>query len=114
MSSTNLPDPFAFWVETADGPRLLGSRCEECGLLAFPVARGCLACGATALVTIELSPFGRVESRSQIGVRIVGEVRLEKGPLLLAELDSRDELPVGSTVVFSPGEQPIRFASYVR
>jgi uncharacterized OB-fold protein len=46
------------FTETADGPRLIGSRCSVCATIAFPVARGCARCGSDALEDHLLAPRG--------------------------------------------------------
>ena len=43
----------------ADAPRLLGSRCGECGAYAFPSQDGCPRCSAE-MEEVELSPTGTV------------------------------------------------------
>ena len=43
---------------TADGPRLIGCRCTECGTHAFPVQDGCPRCTATSMETVELARRG--------------------------------------------------------
>lgn len=42
----------------SDEPRLLGSRCGECGNHMFPVQDGCSRCTATANETVELERRG--------------------------------------------------------
>jgi len=42
----------------SDEPRLLGSRCKECGNHMFPVQSGCPRCTADGAETIELSRVG--------------------------------------------------------
>jgi uncharacterized OB-fold protein len=37
------------FTETADGPRLIGSRCTACGTVVFPVAPSCARCGSDSL-----------------------------------------------------------------
>lgn len=41
--------PFApgIWIETDDGPQLLGGRCDACGSVVFPVPTSCARCGST-------------------------------------------------------------------
>jgi len=41
-------------------PALEGSRCRECGMVAFPAARGCQKCGRQAMTPLELGRRGRV------------------------------------------------------
>ncbi|MBV9665271.1 MAG: Zn-ribbon domain-containing OB-fold protein [Actinobacteria bacterium] len=49
------PDLFA---DSTEGPRLLGSRCEHCGVVTFPSQDGCPRCGAEPLVRHELARHG--------------------------------------------------------
>jgi len=42
----------------SDAPRLIGSTCADCGLVAFPAASGCLRCGGARLDPRLLSPRG--------------------------------------------------------
>lgn len=41
-------------------PALRGSRCGECGTVAFPAARGCQRCGKQAMSPLELGRRGTV------------------------------------------------------
>ncbi|MEU4451050.1 OB-fold domain-containing protein [Nocardioides sp. NPDC023903] len=41
-------------------PALEGSRCADCGNVAFPVARGCQRCGAVAMEPVNLGRRGTV------------------------------------------------------
>ena len=42
----------------ADNPALLGSRCRQCGIAAFPVAESCMACSGQDVVVEELPRRG--------------------------------------------------------
>ena len=44
----------------ADEPRLLGSRCDECGTMTFPTHYGCPRCSSDAMATVELGTRGTV------------------------------------------------------
>ena len=44
------------WPST--NPALLGSRCQDCGIAAFPVAESCLACSSQDMVREELPGRG--------------------------------------------------------
>ena len=46
------------FTETADGPRLVGSRCGDCGTIVFPVASSCPRCGSSAMSDHLLAPRG--------------------------------------------------------
>ncbi|GAB2928751.1 hypothetical protein GCM10027047_26820 [Rhodococcus aerolatus] len=54
MAPTTDPSP-----DTTD-PVLLGSRCPECGTIAFPAATTCQRCGTRVEGTVELSRRGTV------------------------------------------------------
>ncbi|HEY3015445.1 MAG TPA: OB-fold domain-containing protein [Nocardioides sp.] len=41
-------------------PTLEGSRCRECGTVAFPAARGCQRCGRQAMTPLKLGRRGTV------------------------------------------------------
>lgn len=45
---------------TAARPALVGSRCSDCGNVAFPASTGCQRCGSRTLVSVALSTTGRV------------------------------------------------------
>ena len=47
-------------MSTTDAPTLHGSRCDNCGNVAFPVADGCQRCGQQVMRAIELSEHGTV------------------------------------------------------
>lgn len=52
-------DPLLFdWP--FESPALLGSRCVDCGALAFPVTPSCTACGGTAVNTERLPRHGKL------------------------------------------------------
>ena len=42
------------------GRSLTGSRCRDCGTVAFPSARGCQSCGRQSMTALELSDRGTV------------------------------------------------------
>jgi len=42
------------------GRSLTGSRCRDCGTVAFPPARGCQSCGRQSMTALELSDRGTV------------------------------------------------------
>jgi uncharacterized OB-fold protein len=58
MEVTTRPIAEDLFVETADGPRLIGSKCGECGTVVFPKANGCARCGSDALEEHYLLPRG--------------------------------------------------------
>ncbi|MBS1894052.1 MAG: OB-fold domain-containing protein [Actinobacteria bacterium] len=54
------PPPIAegLFVETADGPRLVGSRCRNCGTVTFPRQQACAHCAHAAGEEHLLAPRG--------------------------------------------------------
>jgi uncharacterized OB-fold protein len=50
-------DPGLFTM-TADGPRLVGSRCWGCGVVTFPTQTGCPRCNSEEMAPIELPDRG--------------------------------------------------------
>jgi uncharacterized OB-fold protein len=42
----------------SDSPRLLGSRCSDCGAHTFPTQPGCPRCGSESVTTVELADHG--------------------------------------------------------
>jgi uncharacterized protein len=44
----------------SDAPRLLGSRCEQCGTMTFPTHYGCPRCSSDKMTTVELGTRGTV------------------------------------------------------
>lgn len=61
-----LSNPYEDSIPIAEGlftwpsndPRLLGSQCQACGVVTFPVQSGCPACGSTNVESIELEREG--------------------------------------------------------
>ena len=47
-------------MSTTEAPRLHGSRCDNCGNVAFPVADGCQRCGQQVMQAVELAEHGTV------------------------------------------------------
>ncbi len=66
MNDTCQPDAYEHTVPIAPGlftwpsndPRLLGSKCRDCGVVTFPVQSGCPACGSTDVAPLELEREG--------------------------------------------------------
>ena len=50
-------DPGLF-VDGPDGPRLIGSRCDSCGVVTFPTQSGCPRCNNDELEQVELPDRG--------------------------------------------------------
>lgn len=58
MSDATSPRPIAegLFEETAEGPRLIGSRCRACGVVTFPEQGSCARCTST---DVERHPLAR-------------------------------------------------------
>ncbi|BBF99623.1 MULTISPECIES: Zn-ribbon domain-containing OB-fold protein [Pseudonocardia] len=54
--------PFREGLLALEPPRLLGSRCTDCGAASFPARAFCPSCRTGAVEPTELSPDGRVHS----------------------------------------------------
>lgn len=111
------------------GRSLRGSRCQHCGTVAFPEARGCQSCGRTAQEPLELSPRGSVwgftvqrfapKSPPYVVPEggfvpfAVGYVELPEGVKVEAVLDCTDfaELSGGSEVTLVGTDPVPRFAT---
>ncbi|MDH3706451.1 MAG: Zn-ribbon domain-containing OB-fold protein [Acidimicrobiia bacterium] len=53
-----LPVAEGVFIETDNGPALLGSRCRQCGNHMFPTQDGCPRCTSTDTETVELARQG--------------------------------------------------------
>ena len=94
-------------------PRLQGARCGDCCAVTFPVVDGCIVCGSAAQTIVDLSPLGRIESRTQVGERIVCEILLDGGPRVMGWLQACDSVEIGSSVRFAPCGHELRFVPNV-
>lgn len=56
--ATRVPVAEGIFTWPSDEPRLLGSRCTNCGNHMFPVQGGCPKCTGSDTETVELSPRG--------------------------------------------------------
>jgi uncharacterized OB-fold protein len=54
------PIAAGLWTETADGPRLVGSKCRNCGTVNFPRQDSCARCAAADSEEHLLSPRGEL------------------------------------------------------
>lgn len=55
---TQVPIAEDVFTWPSDSPRLLGSRCNECGTHTFPMQSGCPRCGSESMARIELADHG--------------------------------------------------------
>lgn len=53
-----IPVHEGLFEETADGPRLRGTRCRACARHHFPASDGCPFCGSADVEAVALSPTG--------------------------------------------------------
>ena len=111
------------------GRSLTGSRCQHCGTVAFPPARGCQSCGRSSQATLTLGGHGtvwgftvqRFAPKSPPYVVpaggfvpfAVGYVELPEGVKVEAVLDCTDfaELDNGAEVTLVAAEPVPRFAT---
>jgi len=114
--SESIPVAEGLFVRTADGPRLLGSRCAGCGSSSFPAASICRNpdCQAGEVLEVELGPYGTLWSWAIQNYQppaptrfdepyepyAIGLVDLEEGLRVVAQMsvDALDSLRVGSAV----------------
>lgn len=102
------------WTVEDGAVRLRGSRCKDCGNVAFPPHAGCPACGAEAgQETIALSPVGTLYTFCEIHVApegfatpyAVGYVDLPEGVRLFGQIEApAAHLKVGQRVMLTLGE----------
>jgi uncharacterized protein len=59
-TATAVPLAEGLFTWPSDAPRLLGSRCGECGTMTFPTHYGCPRCSSGAMSTVELGTRGTV------------------------------------------------------
>src|SRR4051794_3041212 len=82
---------------TDDGPRLVGSRCTQCGTHAFPPQEGCPRCTATGMATVELAARGTLWTWTIQGFP-------PKAPPYLGDTDPARFEPFGVGYVELPGQ----------
>jgi uncharacterized protein len=58
--TTQVPVAEGIFTWPADEPRLIGSRCTECGIITFPVQDSCPRCASTAMEEHLLARRGRL------------------------------------------------------
>jgi uncharacterized OB-fold protein len=97
-----------------DEPRLLGTRCDGCGVVTFPASRGCPRCGSEAMARVELAnrgtlwtwttqdflpkePYAGPETEADFAGFLLGYVELSDGVRVesrLVDVD-RDDVRIG-------------------
>ena len=83
--------------ETADGPRLKGSRCADCGTFAFPAQRSCQKCSGTNIEPTLLGDKGVLWTFTIQGFP-------PKSPPYRGNADPATFVPFGVGYVELPGE----------
>jgi uncharacterized OB-fold protein len=102
------PGYFTIPDDPAEAPRLLGSRCPECGEHFFPRRVVCAQCLHEGCDDVELGPFGTLWTWTYVHVPLfakkdavvsaygVGQVDLPEGPRIQAILvGERDDFSIG-------------------
>lgn len=98
------------WYSGPSGePLLRGIRCSACGMDAFPAqAYGCIRCGATGerLESRDLATQGTLLSFAIVRTHpthavpfTMGEIQLDAGPIVRAQLSDDTRLEIGRRVV---------------
>jgi uncharacterized OB-fold protein len=96
MTSQVLVDASLFH-ETADGLRLVGGRCRDCGTVTFPVGRVCASCASEAVEPHDLGTDGTLWSFTVQGFR-------PKSPPYAGDDTPETFVPYGVGYVELPGE----------
>ena len=104
------------WTERGGVVRLHGSKCGQCGTVAFPPHGLCPACGAeSGQERVELSPVGTLYTFSEVHIApkgfatpyAVGYVDLPEGVRLFGQIEARAaDLKLGQQVAVTLG--PVR------
>jgi uncharacterized OB-fold protein len=102
------PGYFTIPDDPAEAPRLLGSRCPECGEHFFPRRVVCAQCLHEGCDDVELGPFGTLWTWTYVHVPLfakkdavvstygVGQVDLPEGPRIQAiRVGERDAVSIG-------------------
>ena len=91
-----------------DEPRLIGSRCEACGVVTFPEQDSCPACTSTDVARYLLSRTGTLWTWTVQGFRPKSppyEGPLEFEPYPVGYVELRGEVKVETLLVDAPPEQ---------
>lgn len=98
-------------VQISASPQTLsGGRCPGCGLVTLPLRTACRRCGSR-LAAHELSPGGQIEASTTVHVAasgfdapyVLGYVKLDEGPRVLASIAMTSEAAAGRRVVLLIG-----------
>lgn len=77
---------------------LVGTRCPACGRTVAFAEPPCPACGAPDARVVALPPTGVIESYTRVADQWIVEVRLDRGPLVLAAADGAEAVEIGAPV----------------
>ena len=80
--------------DPAEPPRLLGSRCEDCGEQFFPRRAVCAKCLSERTTAVELGPRGTLYSYTFVHFPLFGSMRVEHVGYGVGQID----LPEGPRV----------------
>lgn len=94
---TQVPVQDGVFTWGTDEPRLLGSRCRQCGNHVFPVSTGCARCTSADMETVELSTRGTLWTWTVQGFP-------PKAPPYAGSDDPRTFQPFGVGYVELPGQ----------
>ncbi len=83
--------------QTADGPRLRGSKCTDCGTHAFPSQKSCQRCSGTNVESVLLADHGLLWTFTIQGFP-------PKSPPYVGNADPATFVPFGVGYVELPGE----------
>jgi uncharacterized OB-fold protein len=100
------PGFFTIPANSAEAPRLLGSRCEACGEVFFPRRHVCARCLSRETVDTLLGPRGTLYTWTYTHFPLFGSRRAEAGGYGVGQVD----LPEGPRVqaVLSGGPEQLR------
>lgn len=87
---------------------LFGTRCPDCGRIVFRAQPPCPLCGSARAIVVELAHEGAVETFTTIGERIIGEIRLSDGTLVMGRIET-SEPRVGDAVVLDGAGSEVVF-----
>jgi uncharacterized protein len=97
MMATQVPVSEGVFTWPSDSPRLLGSRCLDCGNHMFPVQGDCPRCGGNSTEIVELSARGTLWTWTIQGFP-------PKAPPYAGDADPKTFEPFGVGYVELPGE----------
>jgi uncharacterized OB-fold protein len=58
LNAVQVPIADGIFTWPSENPRLLGSRCDDCGTHTFPAQSGCPRCGSESMATVPLAERG--------------------------------------------------------